>query len=318
MLGKRQRILQVLDPSHRTWVQGGVFSDLRRTAPEIFFGKCVYLPPPNSLRNVARWLMSCMRIIIHQRVLFSSLTPMENYSRFPSANKGQNIGIWFTHKDGSLNKREILCLDRAKVVFCHSNRELRSLERVTKAKIIVMLAAIDPQRFQVITRKGNKVLWIGTPAGRKNPKLVLELAKKLPNMEFKIIGKGWKNSSLWEAMKELTNVEYLEIAGPLTAEKIEDCKFFLMTSRVEGGPMPLMEALAAGLIPISTNTGFVSELFEIANVPRDLIVGANVESLEMGLRKASDLSANNFTVNSNNIKNLDFERLARLISENLP
>jgi len=318
VLIKRKRILQVLDPSHRTWVQGGVFSDLRRIAPEIFFGNCVYLPPPNSPMNFVKWFASCMRIKLNRKVLFSSLTPMENYSRFPSFNKGQNIGIWFTHKDGSLNKSEMRSLSRSNVIFCHSHRESRSLERVTNAKIIVMLAAIDPNRFQGIQGKGNKVLWVGTPAERKNPQIVLDLAKELPNMEFKIVGKDWRHSSLWEAIQELSNVEYIEIDGPLTAEKIEDCVFFLMTSRIEGGPMPLMEALAAGLIPISTDTGFVSELFDIAEVPRDLIVEANVKSFEVGLRTARNLSLNKFTVNSDNIKRLDFKRLAKLIAESLP
>lgn len=317
MTEHKTRILQVLDPSHKSWVQGGVFADLRKTSPRAFNSICIYLPAPNSFSNLVKWFVLCIRIRFHNRVLFSSLTPLENYSRFPLQRYRQKVGLWFTHKDGTLNKRENRALKLVDVVFLHSKDAVEKFKDICRAKPILMLAAIDPKRFNVVLNTNSKVVWVGTPVERKRPELVIELAKQFPETEFKIIGKNWTDSSYWSGIVNSNNLSYVEFDGPLTSEDLKDCRYFLMTSRIEGGPMPLMEALAAGLIPVSTDTGFVRDLYEIAKVPHCLIVDGNLESLTQGLKRAFELESNGFVVDSNGIKALTFQRLSNLIDKNL-
>ena len=60
---------------------------------------------------------------------------------------------------------------------------------------------------------------------------------------FLLIGKGWEKYSLYEALIDLGNIEYF---SPKYQEYPYYSKMnvFLSTSTIEGGPIPLIEAMA--------------------------------------------------------------------------
>lgn len=312
-----RRILQVLDPGHKIWVQGGVFRELRANGSKIFFNRPIYLEPPNSVLNTFSWMLKCLIISYHSRVLFSSLTPLENYTRFPRLRIKQSLGLWFTHKDGDFNPSEIRALKRSTSIFLHSKREAHKIASVSSAKQFVMLAAIEPSRFSKRAKMGKRIVWAGTPSERKNPELLLNIAEKLPNEDFLLIGKGWTESALASKLSARKNVSYREFQGALSAEDLDGSDLFIMTSRVEGGPMPLMETLAAGLIPIATDTGFVREIFEEGEVPESLIVPAVDKDFVEAIALARKLSASGFTPNRERILALDFSRLVSLLDAHI-
>lgn len=309
--------MQVLDPGHKTWVQGGVFRDLRASGAETFVKFPLYLEPPNSTLRILLWVFKCLVISCHSRVLFSSLTPLENYVRFPRLRTGQKLGLWFTHKDGNFNRSEIRALRRTSSIFLHSKRESRKISSVCSTKQIVMLAAIETSKFPRKVRIGRRIVWAGTPSERKNPQMLLSIAQKLPKEKFLLIGKGWEESSLASRLGACNNIEYREFRGALSTEDLDGCDLFLMTSSVEGGPMPLMETLAAGLIPIATDTGFVREIFKEAEVPEFLIVPATVSHFAEAVMTARKLSASGFKPNREKILALDFPRLVRILDAGL-
>lgn len=250
-------------------------------------------------------------------MLFSSITPLENYARFPFPRKGQKLGIWFTHKDGNFNPSEIRALKRSTSIFVHSKRESQKLSNVCSSEQIVMLAAIEPTRFTRPAKNGRRIVWAGTPSERKNPEMLLSIAEKLPEEKFLLIGRGWKESAIVSKLEERENIEYREFQGALSTEDLDGCDLFLMTSSVEGGPMPLMETLAAGLIPIATDTGFVREIFKEAEVPEFLIVPARESNFVEAVMLARKLSASGFKPNREKILALDFPRLARILDVHL-
>ena len=53
---------------------------------------------------------------------------------------------------------------------------------------------------------------------RKNPKIFLDFVKANPQLKFKLLGKNWYSSSLFEEVYKLKNLEYKEITGALTSE----------------------------------------------------------------------------------------------------
>jgi glycosyltransferase involved in cell wall biosynthesis len=90
-----------------------------------------------------------------------------------------------------------------------------------------------------------------------------------------------------------------------------------MTSEFEGGPMPLIETLAAGIVPICTRTGFVEAIFEFADLPKNLIIEPNLDAINEAIQW---VRGRNFTISSetrNKILFLSFNRLANLIEANL-
>ena len=310
------QILHVLDPHHREWVQGGVFAELRESS-DVFASMPVYLPPPNSIKNLLKYLAAIRKIKRQENVLFSSLTPLENYLRFSNKPQLQNIGLWFTHKEGEFTRREILSLRNTDILFTHSSFQSAKLRDVTPAKQVEITAAIDRKRFKDVAIRRARLVWVGTAVDRKRPDMLLQLATELRDEKFLVLGKEWRSSRYWETLKSLKNVEYIEVNGALTSEILEGTDIYLMTSAIEGGPMPLIETLAAGLVPICTDTGFVRKIFDEFQIDNRLIVEPSAEVISDLI---SRIRSGEIFLPSNTRKKileLDFQRLANLIIKSM-
>ena len=308
-----KQILQVLDPSHSDWVQGGVFRDIRATSKS-FGSEPIYIPPPRSIHSFFVWIFRSLQIFTSDYVLFSSLTPLENYGRFLFKRQGQVLGVWFTHQEFEFRKFERRQLRRCNFIFVHSEATKKWLQiEFPDARIIRFVGAIDPKRFKRPAAIGEKVAWVGTPNSRKNPHHLFAIAKAAPDLSFRILGKNWENSPYFESMKSLPNVDYVEISGALSSSDFDGCRFYLMLSEIEGGPMPLLESLAAGLIPICTRTGFVEDLLLPLNLECNIIDNFDTSQILLQFKDPAKL----ITDVSNYIdfaKQFDFVRLTKLIS----
>lgn len=306
----KHKIHQVLDPSHKHWVQGGVFGDLREVSNE-FFHKPRFLPPPNSPINIVFWIYQCFLISMRGKILFSSITPLINYTKFPLRFRNQSIALWFTHSDHEFDNLENKSIRSCKIIFIHSLDNAPQFKNLINVKIVPILAAIKPERFPRMAEIGNKVLWVGTCVERKRPDLFLNIVELNPTIQFRLIGKGWENSNYWKRVVDLPNLEYIEFAGPLSSNLIDGCSIYLMTSQIEGGPMPLIESLAAGLYPICTNTGFVTDVFNLVGLPLNFIdrnpINISHEISKVNISYQERLRIRNL------ILTYDFHRLADLI-----
>ena len=310
------KIQQVLDTSHELWVQGGVFTDLRRNS-NVFTENPIYLPAPNSVIKMLYWFSKCFRIRKFDRILFSSLTPLENYVRFPFRKKKQRIGLWYTHKDGDFSNLEKNSLQSASVIFTHSNLEWEKIDVITSTKKVEMLAAIDSSRFSRRTRMASCIAWVGTSVERKRPKLFLDFVDTSPKQKFKLFGHNWSDSPYWQRIQNMANLEIVELNGPMDSEKFDGCDIYLMTSRIEGGPMPFLEAIAAGIVPICTNTGFIKSIFELIDLPAKLLIEPNIKSIS---RAVDWVRSEGFLISDTQretILSLDFQRLATIIDRNI-
>jgi glycosyltransferase involved in cell wall biosynthesis len=272
-------ILQVLDSSHADWVQGGTFQDLR-DASTFFEKSAMYLSPPPKNLSILAWGSKLMRISKKQDILFSSMTPAQNFFRVRDfMNHTGSLGLWFTHKDGSFSRKELSILQKMDLIFVHSSAAEELLRDLTPARIVRTVGGIDPVRFSRPAKRGKRIVWVGTPVSRKRPEVLIEMIQNYPEENFRIVGKNWDNSRYWSTVNLNTNVEYVELTGPLTSSHLDGCDVFLMTSRMEGGPMPLMESVAAGLSPvIATKTGFAEDILQICGLP-EIYSGVNTSEI---------------------------------------
>jgi glycosyltransferase involved in cell wall biosynthesis len=310
------RIVQVLDPSHKNWVIGGLFRDLQSSS-SFFDHNSIFLPSPNTLLNFIRWMILCKKISSFNFVLFSSLTPLENYSKFRFTNKKASLGLWFTHKDKTFSQKQKIAIKKCDVIFVHSQKiQKLLLQEFPKKKIIIVIGAIDLDRFKLKTEIGTKIVWVGTIADRKNPEIFINLVRLAPHLNFRVHGKKWKDSDLWPHLEALPNIEYFEIDHPLTSTDFNGCSVYLMLSKIEGGPMPLLESLAAGLIPICTRTGFVEDLLVPLGLESNIIdefeLTKIIEKIEVIIHSNIDR-----TVTSKYVQTFSVERMAKLIFHNL-
>lgn len=126
-----------------------------------------------------------------------------------------------------------------------------------------------------------KIGFVGRWSAEKRPELFLEIAKRVrskdSDIEFVMAGTGMKSNI------DLIKNAKVSFLGEITdKEKMiklyKSLHFILVTSVYEGFPMVMMEAMAHGVIPISTNVGGIKE--HITNNENGLLIDeANEEEI---------------------------------------
>jgi len=131
-----------------------------------------------------------------------------------------------------------------------------------------------------------KLLWVRSFASLYNPQLAINLVEKLkptyPDMELCFVGP--EKDGTMKACKEMVVYKGLEgnisFTGKLSKEdwinRSKDFDIFLSTTNIDNTPVSVMEAMALGMVVVSTNAGGVPHLIE------DRITGYlyNIGSLE--------------------------------------
>jgi len=139
-------------------------------------------------------------------------------------------------------------------VYSVSKYVAETVEKNYGIKTPVIYVGVDTQVFRPIKNKEEKsrklkVLYCGSFQQRKRPYLVIEAAKRFPNVEFHLIGSGPLKSSLVKAKTRLgTSNVYLH--GRVPFEKLvswmQEADIFLFPSIHEGFPKVTIEAAATG------------------------------------------------------------------------
>ena len=107
----------------------------------------------------------------------------------------------------------------------------------------------NPERFIKKYNLSDFVLYIGNLQSVKNPKLFVELAKQMPKIKFVMIGRNLDEVHLDREYKVLIPENLIllnEIKHEDAMDAISACKAFVMTSKREGIPTVLLEAMAMG------------------------------------------------------------------------
>ena len=168
--------------------------------------------------------------------------------------------MYYTHTNKGSEQAVKWAADHCSQVVCMAEtgqRELKDLGVTTP------ITTIHPPVHGFYPRKRN-ILIVGSeqPNGRKRSWLLLELAWKydLTPYHFNIIGTGWED--VVEKLKNLgvsvTHRPTVDHDALQTAYHTSDA--LLVTGLREGGPLPVLEALASGIPVISPNYGFAAEL----------------------------------------------------------
>lgn len=175
-----------------------------------------------------------------------------HYSMLPTVLAQVNPSItpitcFFTHDKGSLP----MFVDSFN--FCQSviaespeGVELLTKHGVNPDILHFVAEGGDNIRFQPHARKDDgAILVCGTnyADGRKNPYLIADILRLLPNREAIFLGKDW-----WKVTSSIGYADY--------PEAYAKCSVYLSCSKLEGGgPNSLIEAMHANLVPVVSDTG---------------------------------------------------------------
>jgi glycosyltransferase involved in cell wall biosynthesis len=137
------------------------------------------------------------------------------------------------------------------------------LERgLPEEKTAVVLGAADPKLFRFHERGAGVVGLSSSFYERKNPDCLLEVINLLPQREFLLLGRKWNQYALFEEMKAMPNFTYRTAPYREYPNIYGSFDVFLSMSSLEGGPIPLVEAMMSNAVPVASRTGFAPDLIQ--------------------------------------------------------
>lgn len=182
----------------------------------------------------------------------------------PSVLKSK-ILVWYTHprKIDTGDRELIYVLNRVHKVICTCSEYVKKLVQMglEENKVTCVLGGADPDFFYARTRsKDGKIGFCSGYRPHKSPDLILNIIKAMPHRKFLLVGREWSKSDRFSEMIGLQNFEYVEAPYKDYPRLYAQMDVFVSPSRIEGGPIPLLEAMMANVVPVASNTGFAPDL----------------------------------------------------------
>jgi glycosyltransferase involved in cell wall biosynthesis len=178
------------------------------------------------------------------------------------------ISVFYTHpRELSVNERMLIrflrLADRVAVMNSSSRDDLLA-RGVPAENIEVVLCAASPQFFSCRSWvRADGRIRVGVSSAfyeRKNPDLLLDVVSGMPGCDFVLVGRNWENYSRFNELRALPNLKILSLKYPEYPEFYRSLDVLLSISSLEGGPVPLIEAMMSGVPVVATETGFAPDI----------------------------------------------------------
>lgn len=175
-------------------------------------------------------------------------------------------------------------LRRADAVIVQSEVQRDLLKANYGLDAVLIPNFLDAEPIQLPDVNRTRILWVGKMREIKRPLMFVELARRLPELSFTMIGPNFKDEvalhqAVEAAVKTVPNLEVLGFQPLAEVEKYFDCaRVLVSTSEIEGFPNVFLQAMRRG-VPI---VSFVDPDGIISANP---VLGAIVDS-EIGLENA--------------------------------
>jgi glycosyltransferase involved in cell wall biosynthesis len=229
---------------------------------------------------------------------FSHYLLLENYAeRHADKLQNANVFVWYTHpreQNPVTVARQLQLFEKVtKVIFaCESNRQLWLDRGLPENKTAVVLGAADPKLFRFHERCGGLVGLSSSFYERKNPDCLLEVIKLLPHRNFLLLGRKWNQYALFEEMRAQPNFTYKSAPYRDYPDIYATFDVFLSMSSLEGGPIPLIEAMMSNAVPVASNTGFAPDLIRPGDNGFVFELDASAETIAEMIEAAFELPGN--------------------------
>ncbi|WP_162912951.1 glycosyltransferase family 4 protein [Rhodospirillaceae bacterium SYSU D60014] len=179
--------------------------------------------------------------------------------------KSANLLVWFTHPSPiPYSEKEIVdgLNDSTKVIFsCSAFARAMVAKGLREDRAAVVLGAADPLLFRPHRRSGvGAVGFVSAFYERKNPDMILQIVQRMPHRRFLLVGRNWKDYPRFAELEACPNFRYWELDYAAYPDAYAQMDVFVSPSLLEGGPIPLVEAMMSNVVPVASRTGFAPDL----------------------------------------------------------
>lgn len=109
-----------------------------------------------------------------------------------------------------------------------------------------------------------KVFWAGRLDRQKRPDILLQICKRLPDVEFFVWGASFLGSSTFaKELAELSNVKLMGPYDSILSVPTGEYNLYLYTSSWDGLPLAILDAAAVGLPIVSSIVGGISDFIDV-------------------------------------------------------
>lgn len=224
--------------------------------------------------------------------------------------------VFFTHPscpDGTIdaNAEEMFVLRRADCVVSMSQmfRDALRDAGIPDERLCTATIGADPRFFQPHARSNGAVGVCAAFYERKHPERLLNVARELPHRHFVLLGRGWRTWSRFSELQSLPNFTYDERPYTDYPSFYNGIDVLLSTAVLEGGPVPLLEAMMCNCVPVASITGIAPELIRHGDngflYPTDAPAHVIAEMIELAFACTSDIRST--------VQHLTWDRFARQI-----
>jgi len=192
--------------------------------------------------------------------------------------------VFFTHPSHPWWrwKRVVRALNQCTKVLSMSSLHAEGLVKrgVNAGRVLTLIPGSHPEVFLPHERTGSGV--VGLCAAyyrRKSPELIAEVVAQMPHRQFLLIGRGWENAPGFDQTLRRSNVDYAQPSYEDYPAHYRRMDVFLSPAKLEGGPIPLLEAMLSNAVPVASRTGFAPDLIRHGENGFLFDVGASSETV---------------------------------------
>jgi glycosyltransferase involved in cell wall biosynthesis len=196
----------------------------------------------------------------------------------------RQVFVLYTHPNDDFDFSEnelIYLLNKTTQIFCMCEqfKQLLIAKGVSEQKVSVCIGGADPSIFRPHKRGLGKVGFCTAFYERKSPEKIIQIVELMPHLDFILIGRNWNNYQGFEHLNNLNNLQYVEATYDEYPGLYGTMDVFVSVSKLEGGPIPLIESMMCNIVPVASRTGFAPDiirngengyLFDIDSEVRDI------------------------------------------------
>jgi glycosyltransferase involved in cell wall biosynthesis len=260
---KPPRVVLVGVWANRNWILGNWLRELRKRKPSLFR---------------IRWtpFIYANRYLL-EKVLITPLPKSDSYffsyptifRRYLSMNpmrfRQKSMVLYPHHEEemGTIHEQVSLLNESFAVYFfCSRDAERLVANGLHKHKVRLAYCAVDVDCIPTnpnLSRE--KIVVLASRFGpRKGLAILPEIVQTMPDYRFVALGRGWHQFITRSGLSEFRNFEHHEFNLESRNTHFSRASTFLSLSTLEGGPVPLLEAIALGCNVVATDTGFSRDL----------------------------------------------------------